>query len=103
MNIIRSFQISRDRSITLSYLVDELLRRSGDRVISIEDTGPYRLAELHAEICAKHAFLRETIAIKPRQPVAIYRTNDRRYFRWFLAIIRAGGIAVPLNPMLSLA
>jgi len=103
MNIIRSFQISRDRSITVANLVDELLRRSGDRVISIEDTGPYRLAELHAEICAKHAFLRETIAIKPGQPVAIYRTNDRRYFRWFLAIIRAGGIAVPLNPMLSLA
>ena len=24
-------------------------------------------------------------------------------FRWFLAIIRAGGIAVPLNPLLSLA
>ncbi len=103
MNIVRSFQISRDRSITVANLVDELLRRSGDRVISIEDTGPYRLAELHAEICAQHAFLHETIAIKPGQPVAIYRTNDRRYFRWFLAIIRAGGIAVPLNPMLSLA
>jgi len=34
--------------------------------------------------------------------VAIYRSNDRLCFRWFLAIIRAGGIAVPLNPMLSL-
>lgn len=103
MNILRSFRISRDRSITVANLVDELLRRGGDRVVSIEDTGPYRLAELHAEICAKDAFLRETVALKPGQPVAIYRTNDRRYFRWFLAIIRAGGIAVPLNPMLSLA
>lgn len=102
MNIIRSFQISRDRSITAANLVDELLRRGGDRVVSLEDTGPYRLAELHAEICAKDAFLRNTVAIQPGQPVAIYRTNDRRYFRWFLAIIRAGGIAVPLNPMLSL-
>ena len=34
----------------------------------------------------------------PGQPVAMYRTNDRRCFHWFLAIIRAGGIAVPLNP-----
>ncbi len=103
MNILRSFQISRDRSITAANLVDELLRRSGDRVVSVEDNGPYHLAELHAEICAKDAFLRETVALQPRQPVAIYRTNDRRYLRWFLAIIRAGGIAVPLNPMLSLA
>ncbi len=103
MNILHSFQISRDRSITVANLVDELLRRGKDRVVSIESAGPYRLAELHAEICAKDAFLRRDVAIQPGQPVAIYRTNDRRYFRWFLAIIRAGGVAVPLNPMLSLA
>jgi acyl-CoA synthetase (AMP-forming)/AMP-acid ligase II len=103
MNILRSFQISRDRSITVANLVDELLRRGGDRVVSIEDTGPYRLSELHKEICAKDAFLRQIVSLQPGQPVAIYRTNDRRCFRWFLAIIRAGGIAVPLNPMLSLA
>jgi len=103
MNILRSLEISRDRSITAANLVDELLRRNGDRVVSVEDNGPYRLAELHAEICAKDAFLRETIAIQPGQPIAVYRTNDRRYFRWFLAVIRAGGIAVPLNPMLSVA
>jgi acyl-CoA synthetase (AMP-forming)/AMP-acid ligase II len=102
MNIVRSFKISRDRAVTVANLVDELLRRGCDRVVSIEDTGPYCLAELHREICAKDAFLRQTVHIQPGQPVAIYRTNDRRCFRWFLAIIRAGGIAVPLNPMLSL-
>ena len=58
---------------------------------------------MHAEVCAKDAFLRRAVALKPGQPVAIYRTNDRRCLHWFLAIIRAGGIAVPLNPMLSLA
>ena len=41
--------------------------------------------------------------LRPGEPVAIYRSNDRRCFHWFLAIIRAGGIAVPLNPQLSLA
>lgn len=103
MNLLRSFKISRDRSITVANLVDELLRRGGDRVVSVQPDGPYRLAQLRADLCAKDTFLRETIAIKPGQPVAIYRTNDRYCFHWFLAIIRAGGIAVPLNPMLSLA
>ena len=49
------------------------------------------------------AFLRRSIGLRPGEPVAIYRTNDRSCFHWFLAIIRAGGIAVPLNPQLSLS
>ena len=32
----------------------------------------------------------------------MYRTNDPNCLHWFLAIARAGGIAMPLNPMLSL-
>ena len=102
MNIWRRFQLSRDRSITVANLIDELLRRNGDCVVSIEETGPRRLAELHAEISAMDAFLRRTVALVPGQLVGIYRTNDPLCFRWFLAIIRAGGIAVPLNPMLTL-
>jgi acyl-CoA synthetase (AMP-forming)/AMP-acid ligase II len=103
MNIFRSLQLARDRNVTVANLVDELLLRNGDSEVSIENTGPYRLAELHAEVCSNDAFLRQTVALKPGQPVAVYRSNDVRCFRWFLAIIRAGGIAVPLNPMLSLA
>ena len=102
MNILRSFKISRDRTVTVANLIDELLRRNGDSEVSIEDTGPYRLSELHGEVCSKDAFLRRIVALRPGEPVALYRTNDRRCFKWFLAIIRAGGIAVPLNPMLSL-
>jgi long-chain acyl-CoA synthetase len=103
MSIIGRFRISRDRSVTVANLVDELLRRNGDCEISIEDERPRRLAELHSEVCSLDAFLRRTIALAPGQLVAIYRTNDPLCFRWFLAIIRAGGIAVPLNPLLSLA
>ena len=73
------------------------------RSLASETTAPYHLAELHADVCRIDAFLRRAIALRPGQPVAIYRTNDRRCFHWFLAIIRAGGIAVPLNPLLSLA
>jgi acyl-CoA synthetase (AMP-forming)/AMP-acid ligase II len=102
MNVFRRYKLSRDRSVTVANLVDELLRRNGDREISVEHLKPFRLAQLHAEICSIDAFLRNVVELKPGQPVAIYRTNDVLCFRWFLAIIRAGGVAVPLNPMLSL-
>jgi len=103
MNLIRRFQLARDRSVTVANLVDELLRRRGNCEVSILNGRPFHLAELHARICAIDVFLRRSIGLRPGEPVAIYRTNDQRCFHWFLAIIRAGGIAVPLNPMLSLA
>jgi long-chain acyl-CoA synthetase len=103
MKLLRSFQLSRDPNITVANLVDELVRRKGDCEVSIEKDKPFHLKELHASIRSIDAFLRGTVALEPGQPVAIYRTNDRLCFHWFLAIIRAGGIAVPLNPMLSLA
>jgi acyl-CoA synthetase (AMP-forming)/AMP-acid ligase II len=103
MNILRRFRLSRDRSVTVANLVDELLRRNGNCEISVEESGSRHLADLHADVCALDAFLRRTVALVPGQPVAIYRTNDRLCFLWFLAVIRAGGIAVPLNPMLTLA
>jgi long-chain acyl-CoA synthetase len=102
MNHIRRFQLSRDGTVTVSNLVDELLRQNGDCEIGVEESGPWRLAELHSKICSIDAFLRRTVALRPGQPVAIYRSNDRTCFRWFLAIIRAGGVAVPLNPQLTL-
>ncbi len=103
MNIQEQLRLSRDPNVTVANLVDELLQHKGDCEVGVEEDGPWRLAELHAEVCLIDAFLRRTIGLRPGQPVAIYRTNDRRCFRWFLAIVRAGGIAVPLNPMLSLS
>jgi long-chain acyl-CoA synthetase len=103
MNLIRRLQLSRDRSVTVANLIDELLQRNGDCEVGVEDSGPWHLAELHSEVCAIDAFLRRAVGLRTGQPVAIYRSNDRKCFRWFLAIIRAGGIAVPLNPQLSLA
>ncbi len=103
MNILRRLQLARDRNVTVANLVDELLRRKGDCEVSVGDDGRFCLAELHADICRIDAFLRQTIALCPGQPVAIYRSNNRRCFHWFLAIIRAGGIAVPLNPQLTVS
>jgi acyl-CoA synthetase (AMP-forming)/AMP-acid ligase II len=102
MNVFRRFHLARDRSVTVANLVDELVQRKGDCEVSVGEGGHFRLLELHFNVCRLDAFLRRTIALSPGQPVAIYRTNNRYCFHWFLAIIRAGGIAVPLNPLLSL-
>lgn len=103
MNIFRRIQLSRDRNVTVANLVDELVRTKTNCEVSVDDAGPFYLADLHADIRSIDAFLRREVGLRPGQPVAIYRTNTRQCFHWFLAIIRAGGIAVPLNPLLSLA
>ena len=103
MNLFSRIQLARDPRVTVANLVDELVRRKGDCEVSVGDDGPFRLAELHADIRAIDAFLRRAIQLRPGQPVAIYRSNNRQCFHWFLAIIRAGGVAVPLNPQLSLS
>ena len=103
MNIFRRIQLSRDRSVTVANLVDELVRRKANNEVSIDDAGPFYLADLHHNIRSMDAFLRREVGLRPGQPVAIYRSNTRQCLHWFLAIIRAGGVAVPLNPLLSLA
>jgi long-chain acyl-CoA synthetase len=102
MSLVSRYRLARDRGVTVANLVDELLRRKGDCVTSVDEYGPFHLAELHEVVSGLDAFLRRQAGLTPGQPVAIYRTNDRRCFHWFLAILRAGGIAVPLNPQLSL-
>jgi acyl-CoA synthetase (AMP-forming)/AMP-acid ligase II len=102
MNILRRFQLSKDRNVTVANLVDELVRRKRNCEVAVDEGGAFHLLDLHAEILSIDAFLRRSIGLRPGQPVAIYRRNTRQCFHWFLAIIRAGGIAVPLNPLLSL-
>lgn len=104
-------RLALDHTVTVSNLFDELLRRDGDRIVSREDdfvtldgrhAPVQRLSDLHQEVGALARFLVEDAKLRPGGLVAIWRTNDTRCFRWFLAVIRAGGIAVPLNPLLSL-
>ncbi len=102
MSLRSRLHIARDPGVTVANLLDELLNRNGDREVSNGAEGPFRLSELHAEVSALDAFLRRSVGLRPGHPVAIYRTNTRECFHWFLAIIRAGGIAAPLNPQLSL-
>ena len=103
MNLVQRFHLARDRNITVANLVDELVRRKGDCEVALYESGIFQLSDLYAEVRALDAFLRQTVGLRPGEPVAIYRTNTRECFHWFLAIIRAGGIAVPLNPLLTLS
>jgi len=103
MNLLRRLKLSRDRSVTVANLVDELLHRNGDSEVSIEAEGPRRLKDLHADVCSFDSFLRTTVGLQPGQLVAIYRSNTVQCLHWFLAIVRAGGVAVPLNPMLTIS
>jgi len=104
MNLRSRLRVSRDKSVTVANLVEKLLLQNGDYEAGVENDGtPWRLSTLQTKISAIDVFLRQSVALRPGQAVAIYRTNDRRCFHWFLGIVRAGGIAVPLNPQLSLA
>src|SRR5579871_2284451 len=103
MNILRSLQLSRDSTVTVANLLDELVRRKGDCEVATGENGPRLLSDLHSDVCSIDAFLRRSIHLRAGQPVAIYRSNSLQCFHWFLAVVRAGGIAVPLNPLLSLA
>ena len=103
MSSLQRLQLARDPNVTVANLVDELVRRKGDCQVALHEGGAFHLSELHEAICSIDTFLRQVIDLRAGQPVAIYRSNSRDCFHWFLAIIRAGGIAVPLNPQLSLA
>lgn len=103
MSLMNRLKIARDPGITVANLTDELLRRKGDCEVGRDADGVWLLSELHADVAAMDAFLRTEAQLKAGELVAVYRTNDHRCFRWLLAIIRAGGVAVPLNPQLALA
>jgi len=107
--MIRRLRLLRNPDLTLATLLDELLSVSGDRLVSreLDDSGAEiqtsSLSDMHAEVAGMSRFLVEEAGLRRGDPVAIWRTNDPRSFRWFMAAIRAGGVAVPLNSLLSLA
>jgi long-chain acyl-CoA synthetase len=109
--MFRRLRLALDRRVTVSNLLDELLRRGRNPVVSIEDDfvtldgarePVQRLADMHREVCALGRFLVEDAGLRRGGLVGIWRANDVRCLRWFLAVVRAGGIAVPLNPLLTL-
>lgn len=107
----RMTRLARNKNLTVASLLDELLPLRGNRVVSYHeglaalDGSPQKIQrfdDLHREIDIMAGFLLEEAGVRRGERVAIYKTNDPRCFRWFMAIIRAGGVAVPLNPLLTL-
>ncbi|MFB3779351.1 MAG: class I adenylate-forming enzyme family protein [Bryobacteraceae bacterium] len=102
--MIRRLRLIRNPSLTVARLLDELLLvdagRLVGRVLDAPGEPEHTLAQLHAEVAAMSRFLKEEAGLKRGDRVAIWKTNEPRCFDWFLAVIRAGGIAVPLNPLL---
>ena len=103
MNLLRQIQLARDRK--------HHRRQPGGRTAAaqgrLRSLGRATMGPSISPICTRQSArsmpsFADPSACAPAEPVAIYRTNDRHCFHWFLAIIRAGGIAVPLNPLLSL-
>jgi long-chain acyl-CoA synthetase len=108
--MLSRLRLARKKDLTLATLPDELLPILGDREVSYHDDligvggrpePMQRYRGLYREINAIARFLLEEVGLRKGDLVAIYRKNDPRCFRWFLGVIRAGGIAVPLNPMLQ--
>jgi len=110
--MIRRLRLARDPKLTLATLLDELLPLAANRRCSYHpdllglDGAPQpeqSLQDLHREVATMSRFLVESAGMRRGDRVAILKTNDARYCRWLLATIRAGGVAVPLNPLLTLA
>ncbi len=108
--MLERLRLACNKRLTLATFPDELLPILGDREVSYHDDlvglngrpePVQRYRDMYREINAISRFLLEEIGLRKGDLVAIYKTNDVRYFRFFLGVIRAGGIAVPLNPMLQ--
>ena len=109
--MIRVARLLRGKELTLANFLDELLPLRSDRIVSCApdlaapdgtSLPEQRFSDLHSEVGAMCRFLVEEAGLGRGDRVAIYKTNDVHYFRWFLAVVRAGGIAVPINPLLTL-
>jgi len=103
-------RLLRSKNVTVASLLDVLLPLRRERIVSYHEdmtslSGELQrkqtFGELHHEVCAMSRFLVEEGGMSKGDRVVIYKTNDPRCFRWFMAIIRAGGVAIPLNPLLS--
>jgi hypothetical protein len=76
--------------VTASNLLDERLRRRGDRVFSIQEDfvtldgvhePAQRLTDMHREVCAIGRFLVEDAGLRPGGLVGLWRANDTRCLR----------------------
>ena len=90
------------RGLVLGTLVERLARIHGERVMA-DEAGSRTSRITYREAADKVARLADGIAGKsrPGQPVVVAAPNGYEFLLLCLAVSRAGGIAVPVNPKMS--
>jgi long-chain acyl-CoA synthetase len=73
-------------------------RENGERTCLIEGEASLTFADAEAEAERFARFLRER-GVEPGDRVALLLGNSRRYVTAFLGTLKAGAVAVPLNPL----
>jgi acyl-CoA synthetase (AMP-forming)/AMP-acid ligase II len=73
-------------------------RENGEQTCLIEGESRLTFAEADAEAERFARFLRER-GVEPGDRVALLLGNSRRYVAAFLGTLKAGAVAVPLNPL----
>src|SRR5438445_8570488 len=93
--------LSRSEDLTLSTLMERLAEVYGDRPLVEESDGGLRLTYREAadRVAGQAAAIRGQIGQGDRVVIAV--PNGYGLFLLCLAVARAGGVAVPVNPKMS--
>ncbi|MEC9346536.1 MAG: AMP-binding protein [Pseudomonadota bacterium] len=86
--------------LTFTDLVARAAATWPDKVAMVFGERSTTYAEMMRRIQATRAFLTGTCAVKPGDRVELLVDNSDDYAIWYLAIIGAGAVAVPINPKL---
>jgi acyl-CoA synthetase (AMP-forming)/AMP-acid ligase II len=92
--------VARDRELTLGTLLERFAAARGSRVLAEQPDGlRYTYAEAAATIARATGALRERITSGDR--VVVKTANGYSLFLTCLAVNRAGGVAIPVNPRMT--
>lgn len=81
----------------LTELWAQAAARYGDRAVAIDNDRAYRYAELEGAIARIAAGLRDRFGIEPGRQVGLIIPNCVEFIVAYLAILRCGAVAVPIN------
>jgi acyl-CoA synthetase (AMP-forming)/AMP-acid ligase II len=100
VNQLERFRVAFSGDVTLADLFDRLAKANGDAPLVEEDDSGLTLtfAEAADRVARMSGGIREKIS--PGDPVVVNAPNGYEFFLICMAIIRAGGIAVPVNPQM---
>jgi long-chain acyl-CoA synthetase len=100
LNQLERFRVAFSGDVTLADLFDRLAKANDDAPLVEEDATGLTLtfAEAVDRVSRMSGGIREKIS--PGDPVVVNAPNGYDFFLICMAIIRAGGIAVPVNPQM---